>query len=273
MREAIPIKRVKSDRKRTRVSCLSKKACSILNPIMSLHALTFPETETPEYFKARYYYLLQIIFGETIAIDYCKTMATFAPYEEAKTFLLKQQQEEELHLEMLVDYVGVNPRPNVLISPYLKKLDAIMQDAVDRKDYIDSVFIQNFIVEGLNISLLTELEHHADSNLSELSTKILRDEIGHMEFGIMEVRRILSENPSKELLRKLIKLQRITLFYSTGLAMTLAREAKYLGIPLDEFVKKVVSEHLERIKKSGFPLPLLDRVLCKGVIIFLGFFR
>ena len=240
---------------------------------MSVHLLTYPDTTSKEYYKARYHYLLQIIFGETVAIDYCRQMSTFAPSLEASTFLLQQQTEEELHLDMLVEYVGHNPRPQVLISSSLKKLDEIMKDAIDRRDYVDSVFIQHFIVEGLNISLLRELEHHSDAILSELSSKILQDEMGHMEFGVSELKRILSENPDPVLIHKLIWLQRKTLFYSTGLALTLAREAKDLGIPMDEFVKKVVSEHMDRITEAGFPLPLIDKVCFKLVIVFLGLVR
>jgi 1,2-phenylacetyl-CoA epoxidase catalytic subunit len=234
-----------------------------------MHPLTTPDTDSEKYYRARYHYLLQIIFGETIAIDYCKTMATFAPNKEASDYLLQQQKEEELHLDMLTEYVGVHPRPHVLISPALKKLDDIMSQAITKRDYIECIFIQNFIVEGLNISLLREFEHHTDGNLSELSTKILRDEIGHMEFGITEMKRILQEDRSKKLRKKLISLQRKTLFYATGLALTLAREAKYLGIPMHEFAEKAVNEHFDRIKEAGLPLPLLDKILFNGARLFL----
>ena len=240
--------------------------------MLTHHTLTIPNIESEAYYTARYHYLLQIIFGETIAIDYCKTMATFAPNKAASVFLLQQQSEEELHLDMLTEYVGNNPRPHVLISPYLKKLDATMKDAIERKDYIECIFIQNFIVEGLNISLLRELEHHTDSTLSELCSKILQNEIGHMEFGISEVRRILEEDTSIVIRKRLIKLQRITLFYSTGLAMTLALEAKDLGIPMKEFAENVLKEHLDRIAQVNFPLPFLDTILFKGMILFLKLF-
>lgn len=240
---------------------------------MTVHELTFPNTESEAYYKARYHYLLQIIFGETIAIDYCKTMATFALNKEACTFLLQQQKEEELHLEMLTEYVGLHPRPEVLISPSLKKLDAIMKDAIERRDYIDCIFIQNFIVEGLNITLLRELEHHTDGMLSELSGAILQDELGHAEFGVQEITRILSENKEPATIKRLIRLQRKILFHSTGLAATLAREAKDLGIPMDEFARKVLKEHFERIHQANFPLPYIDTIIFRGMILFLKLFR
>ena len=239
---------------------------------MSFHALTFPDTESEKYHKTKYHYLLQIIFGETISIDYCRIMATFAPNKKASIFLLQQQAEEEDHLEMLTDYVEKHPRPQVPVSSYLKKIDEIMSDAIKRRDYTDCVLIQNFIVEGLNISLLKELEHHTDGVLSELSTKILRDEITHMEFGVQEMKRIFSENASPFLIKKCIRLQRRILFYSTGLAMTLAREAKYLGIPMNEFASNVLSDHYTRISRANFPLPFIDRILFSGMILFLRYY-
>ncbi len=235
-----------------------------------LHKLTIPDVDSFAYAKARYHYLLQIIFGETIAIDYCRRMSLFAPTEEASKYLIQQQNEEDAHLDMLTTYVGVHPRPEVLISPSLKKLDAIATDTVNRKNYVEAIFVQNFIVEGLNVTLLKELIHHTDSNLSEMCVKILKDEVGHAEFGVTEMKRILDEDKSRKLRKRLIQLQRKTLFYSTGLALSLAREAKDLGIPMKEFAKRVLDEHLERVALIDLPLPFLDRLLFKFAIIFLS---
>lgn len=236
---------------------------------MHPHQLTIPDTDSLEYARARYHYLLQIEFGETVAIDYCKTIADFAPSDESRKFLYQQQIEEERHLEMMTEYIGAHARPKVKISPYLKKMDEIMSDAINKKDYVECIFIQNFIVEGLNISLLRELEHHTDGVLSELVGKILKDEMGHMQFGVDEIKKILDKNKSKKLVKKLIWLQRKTLFYATGLAMQLGREADNLGIPMGEFAKTVVSDHFDRIRQAKFPLPWIDKIAFKLVVVFL----
>jgi len=234
---------------------------------MSVHALTYPSTESKEYSKARYHYLLQIIFGETIAIDYCRKMSAFAPNAYARDFLLKQQREEDIHLELLTAYVGSHPRNDSQVSPYLRTMDKEMSNAIERKDYEACVFIQNFIVEGLNISFLRELEHHTDGALSELSGKILNEEIGHMEFGVSEVTRMLKEDKTGVLRKRFLTLQRTILYNSVGLSFDLAREAKDLGIPLPEFVNNTVKEHFERTRVAGLRLPLIDRIFFKGVIV------
>lgn len=237
---------------------------------MSVHALTLPDTDSKEYSSARYHYLLQIIYGETIAVGFCDQMASFAPTKEAQDFLLKQQKEEDAHLELLTDYVGMHSRPQVSVSPHLKKLDSLMVDALARKDYVECVFIQNFIVEGFNISLLRELEHHTDVNLSEMCRVILKDEISHMEFGVNELRRILKEDNSRGLRRKLIRLHRKTLIYSALLARDLKREARDLGIPMRELNEKTLREHYDRINRAQFPLPYIDRLLFRGILSFLN---
>lgn len=235
---------------------------------MQPHLLTYPQTDSEQYAKARYHYLLQIVYGETIAIDYCRIMSTFAPTNEAKDFLLQQQKEEDTHLELLTDYMENHLRTDALISSHLKKLDALMSNAIDKKDYVECVFIQNFIVEGLNISLLQELEHHTDGMLSEISTAILRDEIRHMEFGVTEMRRILQEDTTGEIKKKLIQLQRKVLFHATLLSMDLTRESKDLGIPMSELSKKTLEAHTERISKADFVLPFFDKLLLRGVLLF-----
>ncbi len=195
-------------------------------------------------------------------------MSTFAPTNEAKDFLLQQQKEEDTHLELLTDYMENHLRTDALISSHLKKLDALMSNAIDKKDYVECVFIQNFIVEGLNISLLQELEHHTDGMLSEISTAILRDEIRHMEFGVTEMRRILQEDTTGEIKKKLIQLQRKVLFHATLLSMDLTRESKDLGIPMSELSKKTLEAHTERISKADFVLPFFDKLLLRGVLLF-----
>ncbi len=235
---------------------------------MQPHILTYPQVDSEKYAKARYHYLLQIVYGETIAIDYCRIMSTFAPTTEAKNFLLQQQREEDTHLELLTDYVGSHLRTDALVSSHLRKLDQLMSRAIEERDYTQCVFIQNFIVEGLNISLLQELEHHTDGALSEISTIILRDEIRHLEFGVTELKRILEEDTNGEIRKKLIRLQRSVLFHATLLSMDLARESKDLGIPMSELSKKTLEAHMQRISKAHFILPFIDKVLLRGVLLF-----
>ena len=233
---------------------------------MLRYALTYPVTDSFLYAKARHHYLTQIIYGEVLAKDYCIEMAKFAPTEEAKKFLLKQQSEEEEHLEMLTEYVTTHTRPVVSISKYIKKMHTMMDEAIAEKDYATCVFGQNFIVEALNVSFLNEIAHHADGELSELCQKILKEELAHEEFGVTEMKRTLREESAN---RKLLALCRKTFFYASLLALSLSLESKDLGIPMDEFARNTIIHQKERLKDIGLTLHFMDELLFSAVMRFL----
>ncbi len=233
--------------------------------LMFRYALTYPVTDSFLYAKARHHYLTQIIYGEVLAKDYCKEMAKFAPTDQAKEFLLKQQSQEEEHLEMLTEYVTTHTRPVVSISKYIKKMHTMMDKAIAEKDYVTCVFGQNFIVEALNVSFLNEIAHHADGGLSELCQKILKEELAHEEFGVTEMKRILRGGEN----RKLLLLYRKTFFYASLLALSLSLESKDIGIPMDEFARNTIIHQKERLKDIGLTLHFLDELLFSAVMRFL----
>lgn len=229
------------------------------------------DTESEAYKKARYHYLLQVIFGETLAIDYCNVISGFAPNEEAKKFLLKQQADEDKHLEALTDYMNIPSRPDVKVSKHMGAVHKVMHKVLEEKDYAGSILIQNFIAEGLVIILLQEMSKHGDSNLAELCDSINSDEVSHVQFGVSELKRILSSQNGrggKKLNRRLATLQRKVLFHGVLLFADLALEAKDLGIKWDELADKVLEDHYARIKEANFHIPIYDRIMLKIAIWF-----
>lgn len=238
----------------------------------TLHELTFPEIGTVSYSKARYHYVIQIIYGETLAIDYCSRIAEFAPNEEARNFLLEQQEEENLHLELLTEYVTVHSRYPEEVSGYFSNVHMIMNDAIEQKDYVTAIFIQNFLVEGLVVTLLSEFEHHTDSELSALSRRILNDERKHLEFGLSEMKRILQKGLDKGTMRKIRSVHRTTFLNGVFLAISLLRESNRLGIPMPEFSRNVIDQHLSRVYAAKFPLSLVDKMFFFSVKFVLSFF-
>lgn len=228
-------------------------------------------TESEEYKKARYHYLLQVIFGETLAINYCNVIASFAPNENAKNFLIKQQADEDRHLEALTDYMNIPSRPDVKISRHMGDVHKVMDKVLEEKDYAGSILIQNFIAEGLVIILLQEMSKHGDASLKQLCDSINHDEVSHVQFGVSELKRILSEHDGvrgKKLNRRLATLQRKVLFHGVLLFADLAREARHLGIKWDDLADKVLEDHYARIKEADFHIPFYDKIMLKVAIWF-----
>lgn len=218
------------------------------------------------YQKARFHYLLQILFGESLAINYSKTIAGFAPTEESQDFLLRQQREEETHLDLLSDYVAGIDRPAVKISKHMKELHSIMEKALESKDYPASILVQNFIVEGLVIVLIEEMSKHGDEKLKELCRTINKDEVFHVAFGVSELKKELLKD--SKLNKKLSNIQRLALFRAVLFFTDLAMEARYMGIAWDDLARKVVEDHLTRIKDAGLKIPFYDKLLLRAAIWF-----
>lgn len=222
--------------------------------------------DSEEYKQARFHYLLQVIFGESLAINYCKTIAEFAPNEDSKTFLLKQQEEEETHLYLLSEYAAKIDRPKSEISKHMRGLHNVIDKALIEKDYASSIFIQNFVVEGLVITMTKELYEHGDEDLKRISAVILHDEVRHVEFGVKEIKRELETNKCN--LNKLINIQRKALFQAVLLFADLAIDVKHLGIKWDKMAEDTVKEHLKRIEDAGMHIPLFDKLFLKTAILF-----
>lgn len=243
-----------------------------MESIATVHELTYPDIGTTSYSKARYHYIIQIIYGETLAIDYCSRIAEFAPNEHARKFLLKQQEEENFHLELLTDYVSAHSRYSEEVSGYFSNVHVLMNQAIEEKDYVTAIFIQNFLVEGLVVTLLSEFEHHTDPELSALSRRILDDERKHMEFGLTEIKRILEEGLDGAMMTKIRRVHRTTFLNGALLAVSLLRESNKLGIPMPEFSRNVVDQHFERIQAAKFPLSFIDKAFLVAIKSALSFF-
>src|SRR5689334_5733137 len=118
--------------------------------------------ESESYKRARFHYLLQIIYGESLAINYCREMSEFAPTVQARDFLLQQQREEDTHLELLTETVSHMARPPVSISKHLQKMHQIMSDALARHDWATCILGQNFMIEGFSITLCEQQGEYGD---------------------------------------------------------------------------------------------------------------
>lgn len=224
--------------------------------------------ESSEYQRARFHYLLQILYGESLAIDYCSAMSAFAPTKEASAFLLQQKKEEDVHLELLTDVVSKMARPHEHISSHMAGLHGLMEPALEQKNWPVCILIQNFIVEGLAITLCQQQGKYADDTLHRVFTTIVKDEVHHVAFGVQELKKVLEKDIDGRVRRELVWIQRKALYHAALLFKDLAPDARELGMGWDDLSKKVLSDHVERIKEANFHLPLFDRIFLKSAIAF-----
>ena len=235
---------------------------------MRLARHTKIDWDSPEYKQARFHYLLQILFGESLAENYCLRMSEFAPSQEARDFLVVQNREESAHLELLTEAVAGMERSPDHVSAHLRKLHSIMEGVLARKDWAGAIFVQNFIVEGLVVTLFREQKKYADPVIEDVFSKIIGDEIRHVAFGIEELRKVLAEDQGGSIARHLVSLQRQTLFHAVLFFNDLAWDADDLGMHWDDLARTVVEDHTERIQRAGLHLPAVDRLFLRAAYLF-----
>jgi 1,2-phenylacetyl-CoA epoxidase catalytic subunit len=224
--------------------------------------------ESEAYKRARFHYLLQIIYGESLAENYCQTMSTFAPTADARDFLLQQQREEDAHLELLTDMVSHMVQPNVPISKHARKLHDRMERALIEQDWATCLMIQNFIIEGFSITLCGQQGKYGDGEIHRVFERIVRDEKNHVAFGVRELKKLIDADTDGALQKKLAGIQRRILFRSILFFKDIAPDADDLGIAWDDLGERMMREHLERIAQVGLRLPFLDRLFLQTALTF-----
>lgn len=224
--------------------------------------------ESSEYQRARFHYLLQILYGESLAVDYCLVMSAFAPTKEASAFLIQQKKEEDAHLELLTDVVSKMARPHEHISSHMTGLHRLMEPALEQKNWPVCILVQNFIVEGLAITLCQQQGKYADDTLHRVFTAIIKDEVRHVAFGVQELKKVLEKDTDGSVRRELVWIQRKALYHAIMLFKDLASDADEIGMEWDDLAEKVVRDHIDRIKQAGFHLPFFDRMSLKGAVAF-----
>ena len=109
---------------------------------------------------------------------------------------------------------------------------------------------------------------YGDEKIHQVFERIVKDEVRHVEFGIQELKKIIDADTNGTVQKKLIRIQRKTLFHAVLLFKDLAPDADDIGIKWDDLAEKVLREHMERIKRAGLRLPLMDRLFLKIAIAF-----
>lgn len=77
-----------------------------------------------------------------------------------------------MHLELLTDVVAHMDRPNEHISSHMGKLHKLMEPALEEKDWSTCILVQNFIVEGLAVTLCEQQGEYGDDVIHTVFSKM-----------------------------------------------------------------------------------------------------
>lgn len=170
---------------------------------------SFPENpivlEDPDLLEISVDQTCHLAYVEWITLDTVSGLIPICPDRRQKTFLATQVLDEARHIEIyehrLYEY-GVKPedKDSVIKSRVNKNLVefwGVMNQLVDNKDYVGTIFCQHVVLEAVGFSVfdITRLPGRAlDPRISRLIDYVMIDESRHIGFGEHQMKHLIKEN-------------------------------------------------------------------------------
>ncbi|WP_052958913.1 MULTISPECIES: long-chain fatty aldehyde decarbonylase [Pseudomonas] len=149
------------------------------------------------YFNLLAYIASNAIAGEIMAIENYSEMVPLMPDTESKIETVKQAYEESKHILMLAS-LGKRHDYNVMreiVEPQWFNIRRHFSTAVQNKDLAACLVIQDLMTETMAIVLYRTLQRQGDPDTAALASKILEDELEHLEIGIARIRGMIAKDP------------------------------------------------------------------------------
>jgi hypothetical protein len=153
--------------------------------------------------------LLQFLeHGERLAHDCAQAQADLAPDAGVRRFLLAQARQESYHAVLFKGAIGwLGPRHLGACSqlPALERYRALIEEAIRRKDFLETLMAEQIILEGLGEAILSRIEEGLvlrKAPFARLRRILLHQEEAHHQFGRrMLARAMAAGSTSAEILR------------------------------------------------------------------------
>lgn len=155
--------------------------------------------------------LLQFLeHGERLAHDCARAQADLAPDAGIRRFLLGQARQEFYHAVVFKGAIGWLAPRNLGACPPLRALEqyrVLMEDAIRRRDFVETVMAEQVILEGLGEAILGRIERGLvlrNAPFARLRRILLHQEETHHRFGQRVLERAMTTGAtSEEALRRL----------------------------------------------------------------------
>ncbi len=151
------------------------------------------------YFNLLAYIFSNAVSGEIMAVENYSEMVMLMSDTEGKIEAVKQSYDESKHIRMLSN-LGKRFSLDVMqeiIEPQWFNIRRYFSSAVQKKDLISCLIIQDLLTEGMAIVLYRILQRDTDSETAVTARKILEDEEEHLNLGLNRIRRFVSASPEE----------------------------------------------------------------------------
>ncbi len=141
--------------------------------------------------------------GERLAHEGALRQAGMAKDPGARRFLLAQAQQEVFHariFQSLIDNLvpkGVKAPPGLAV---MERYRACLMDAIERRDFAESLLAQQVVLEGLGQVVLTRLDAGVTKRglgLARLRHLVLNQEKAHHGFGLHCLQRLVKNHQAE----------------------------------------------------------------------------
>lgn len=135
--------------------------------------------------------------GERMAQACASSQATCAPEPGMATFLKTQARQEATHARVFHGAIlWLTPRrsPGTVLLKPLEAYRVLIEDALKRRDFLETVLAEQIILEGLGEALLTRIEEglaKRGAPFGGMRRILLHQEEAHHAFGIRTIDRAL----------------------------------------------------------------------------------
>ncbi|WP_255988995.1 ferritin-like domain-containing protein [Chitinolyticbacter albus] len=149
------------------------------------------------YFNLIAYIASNAIAGEVMAVENYSEMVPLMPTTDDKIETVKQAHEESKHIQMLAS-LGKRHDYKVMreiVEPQWFNIRRHFSTAVHNKDLPACLIMQDLMTETMAIVLYRTLKRQGDPDTSALASKILEDELEHLEIGLTRIRGLLDADP------------------------------------------------------------------------------
>jgi len=128
-------------------------------------------------------------YGERLAYDCAKAQAALAPEQGMQRFLLSQARQESAHAWVFQGAIAWLAPKHLGDSPFLPALEryrALLDAALQRGDFAETLMAEQIILEGLGEAILARIEEGLEKRQApfrRLRRVLLHQEEAHHDFG------------------------------------------------------------------------------------------
>lgn len=128
-------------------------------------------------------------YGEHLAHDCARAQVALAPEKGMQRFLLSQARQELAHAWVFQGAIAWLAPKHLGDSPFLPALEqyrVLIEDALQRRDFPETLMAEQIILEGLGEAILARIEEglaKRDAPFGQLRRILLHQEEAHHDFG------------------------------------------------------------------------------------------